>query len=475
MDSPQKSMAQSIDGKTIALTLPGPRPSLALLSAEKLEPIASIPLPHIPEWVVPGPTDNLWNISSRHHPAIIQVKHQQGQWQAWVKKLRRPLISMIPSDTGNHIFATTTGYRTDGTTLIGNHFIQDQILKLNAETLDLTSRLLTHRRAETPKAPGDFLKWTAGAGPSSITLMNNGDLLVAFSGTTQWWRVNSDLKGSIQDIPIRKAGLSAPHTAMELNDRILLLTSPSEGTLGLYDSMEKTTELYQLGLSDDALQASYPSARQRREGEKAFYEATRSGRSCQSCHMHSESDHSAHNIGDQELMPATLSVRGIAGTSPYLRGGAYNQVRELLHVPEELLGGYFFADPMRASNIEHYVASLAQPAQTGPTTKSGLEREQRGLDAFVKAQCTSCHAFPAFTDLSQHPARRLFPTFPEANLELDTPSLIGLKATGPYLFDGRALKISDVFEHHHEGTQHGEMAALSRQEKSDLYYFLGTL
>mgnify|MGYP001266832387 CR=1 FL=1 len=122
-------MVQSIDGQTLALTLQGPKPSLVLLSTESLETIASIPLPHTPEWVAPGPNASLWNVSSRHHPAFIQIRRAAEKWDTTVHKLSRPLISMIADANGHHIFATTTGYSSDGETLIGNHFIQDQILK----------------------------------------------------------------------------------------------------------------------------------------------------------------------------------------------------------------------------------------------------------------------------------------------------------------------------------------------------------
>ena len=275
-------------------------------------------------------------------------------------------------------------------------------------------------------------------------------------------------------LPIRKAGLSAPHGA-PLSDGTLLVTSPSEGTLALFNPEDNQTRLYQLGPDDESLAASHPRALQRRQGEKV-YEATRSGRSCQSCHIHGDSDHSTHNIGDLHVRPATLSVRGIAGTAPYLRGGAYNRVRELLHVPEMLLGGYFLDDPERAVNIEAFIEGLVHPGKAqAHSQERDQQRERLGLDAFVKARCTACHAFPAFTDLSQHPATRLFPNFPDPALELDTPSLIALRKTPPYLFDGSAKTITEVFENKPDGSQHGEINALSAEEREHLFFFLESL
>ena len=106
-----------------------------------------------------------------------------------------------------------------------------------------------------------------------------------------------------------------------------------------------------------------------------------------------DSDHSTHNIGDLHVRPATLSVRGIAGTAPYLRGGAYNRVRELLHVPEMLLGGYFLDDPERALNIEAFIEGLVHP---GKAQAHSQERDQRTLGSrcICKGQVHGLPCFP---------------------------------------------------------------------------------
>ena len=165
---PQKSMALSIDREVIALTQQGSKPGVLLLNADTLEAFASIPLNRIPEWIAPGPTARQWLVSSRHQPSLIQLRRAQNEWQKTVHPLSRPLIGMVSDSVGAHLFALTTGYHPQGVALQGNHFVQDQILMFDSTTRALKARMLTHRRAEKPQAPGDFLKWTAGAGPSSI-------------------------------------------------------------------------------------------------------------------------------------------------------------------------------------------------------------------------------------------------------------------------------------------------------------------
>ena len=474
--APQKSITSSHDGQILAATVLGTKPGVILLEPKQPGATTYIPLPVVPEWIAAGKNSQSWLISSRQQPALIRIQYLDKGWVHTKQLLSRPLITMVSARNGRSLYAATTGYSPSGQPLSGNHYIQDQILEFDTTSLEVIARLLTHKRTEKAKAPGDFLKWTAGAGPSSITVLGNGKLLVAFSGTTEWWEAPASLSGLVRALPIRPGGLRAPHGAAQLLDGTLVLTSPAEGTVALFNPALETTELHQLGPTDEALEKSFPSALKRRQGEKAFYEATRSGRACQSCHLHADSDHTTHNIGDELLEPATLSVRGIAGTAPYLRGGVYNQVRQLLHVPQELLGGYFIDDPQRGENIEAFIGSLTLPvANLAPASDTELDQQKRGLQLFVQARCIQCHSFPAFTNLSQHPARRIFPEFPEPNLELDTPSLMAIKHSPPYLFDGRAQTLGDVLGKEFEGTQHGRLEALSSPEKSDLIAFLESL
>ena len=474
--SPQRSLALSLDGEILAATQVGAKPGVALLNLKKPQVIQEISLSRFPEWIAAGPQAQTWLVSSRQQPSLIRIQYSEEKWVHTQQALSRPIIAMTSARNGQSLYAATTGYTPSGEPLGGNHYIQDQILEFDTESLQVKARLITHKRAEKAKAPGDFLKWTAGAGPSSITILNNDNLLVAFSGTTEWWEIPANLSGLVKAFNVRPGGLRAPQGAAQLADGTLVLTSPAEGTIGLFNPLLEDTKLHQIGPTDETLAKNFPAALKIREGEKAFYEATRSGRSCQSCHLHADSDHVTHNIGDAHLEPATLSVRGIAGTAPYLRGGTYNQVRQLLHVPEELLGGYFIDDPQRGENIEAFITSLTLPvAHLEPATDASLAQQKRGLTVFIQARCSQCHSFPAFTNLSQHPAHRIFPEFPESNLELDTPSLLAVKHSPPYLFDGRAHTLEDVLGPEFKGTQHGMLENLSSSEKVDLIAFLESL
>lgn len=94
------------------------------------------------------------------------------------------------------------------------------------------------------------------------------------------------------------------------------------------------------------------------------------------------------------------------------------------------------------------------------------ETAQYGRKVFEKLKCDECHSGPMFTDLKMHRIGE--------NIEFekgwDTPTLIEVWRTAPYLFDGRATTIEEVFEVHKHGIEgkinKKDLAALSEYVKS---------
>ena len=179
-------------------------------------------------------------------------------------------------------------------------------------------------------------------------------------------------------------------------------------------------------------------------GERVFYQATRSGVSCQSCHTHADSDYAHHDIGHGTGSRPTLSVRGVGSTAPYLRGASYPSLQALEAFTTTVLGGYEKYQPNRAEALAAYVGSLPAPTPQ----KADIEGLRKGVDAFVKARCNFCHTFPAFTNLAQFPEGFLFPERSDELHYLDVPSLIGVAGSAPYLYNGRADTLEAVLVAH---------------------------
>ena len=95
------------------------------------------------------------------------------------------------------------------------------------------------------------------------------------------------------------------------------------------------------------------------------------------------------------MLAPTLSTRGLLATAPYLRDGSFVRLRDLDYVAENLYRGYRRRGGDRGAQLAAYLERL--PRRTNPSVfeERDLERERRGVDAFVKARCDVCHTFPA--------------------------------------------------------------------------------
>jgi len=103
------------------------------------------------------------------------------------------------------------------------------------------------------------------------------------------------------------------------------------------------------------------------------------------------------------------------------------------------------------------------------------EQARRGERVFRDAGCASCHPQPLYTDLKMYDvgtqAERDFPE----HKKFDTPTLIEMYRTGPYLHDGRAVTLKEVLTVYNPEDSHGETSTLTEQEIDDLVAFLMSL
>ncbi len=468
----QGRLALSPSGQLLAVASEGPRPEVVIVDLMRAQVRERIPLSVAPDWLAFAADDATLIATTRADARIWRYRSGAGGFRAAGDlALGRAAVTLTRAPDGLQMFAAVTDYRPQGPSNLGNHFVQDQILTIEVEPLRVVDALLTARRSSRQARAGDIDR---GVSPLAISAARAGGLWLAFGGSDELWRVQGGQpEPAIMDLV--DTDLHAPHGIAELADGTLVTSSPGEGAIGLLSP--SATEWRILRLAPDAayLRAHRPESLARRLGERVFYEGTRSGVSCQSCHMHADSDESAHNLGTHRLLP-TLSVRGLAGTGPYLRDGSFATLGDLDHVAQTLYRGYLRKARGRPDTLAAYLAALPRRDRPLSMRPQDRARERRGVRAFVRAGCSSCHSFPALTHLGQHLARALFPTSdePEGTL-FDTPSLLSLGVSAPYLSDGRARTLDAVFGTHNRANRHGDSARLSAAELRDLYGFLESL
>jgi YVTN family beta-propeller protein len=108
----------------------------------------------------------------------------------------------------------------------------------------------------------------------------------------------------------------------------------------------------------------------------------------------------------------------------------------------------------------------------------------RGKEIFFRkdVNCASCHSGPYFTDSSlekpfklhdvgtgnDDPSEKMGPLY-------DTPTLLGIYRTSPYLHHGKAKTLREVLTTYNKGDKHGTTSRLKEQEIDDLVAFLKAL
>jgi len=98
---------------------------------------------------------------------------------------------------------------------------------------------------------------------------------------------------------------------------------------------------------------------------------------------------------------------------------------------------------------------------------------ERGREVFKQAQCATCHSGEYYTDCTLYDVGT--GRYREVGKKLDTPTLVELWRTAPYLHDGRSATIEDVLTTHNPEDKHGATSDLTPEQIADLAAYLLSL
>lgn len=246
-------------------------------------------------------------------------------------------------------------------------------------------------------------------------------------------------------------------------------------------------------------------------GKQIFYDASdrRMSRdkyiSCAVCHLDGEHDGQTWDFTDRgEGLRNTTTLLGKrgAGQGRLHWTGNFDEVQDFEHDIRNAFGGQgFLTDDVFHSNdhdqtlgakkaglspdldaLDAYLISLSEVPRSPFRNADGhLTDEGRlGQAIFMRLGCNECHAGADLTDSSKNVLHDVGTIFPQSGERLgmpltgfDTPTLQGIWATAPYLHDGSAKTLHDVFEQSVQtGGKHGDIGSLSAAERKQLVAFL---
>jgi YVTN family beta-propeller protein len=211
-----------------------------------------------------------------------------------------------------------------------------------------------------------------------------------------------------------------------------------------------------------------------RKGEMFFHDATlcfQHWQSCSSCHPDARAD--ALNwdlLNDGMGNPKNTKSLLLAHKTPPammtgVRDSAETAVRSgIRHIQ-------FTVRPEQdAVAIDEYLKSL-KPVPGPCLVNGGLSKAaKRGSEIFEKAGCASCHGAPLYTDVQPHDVGTGKDL--EKDRSFDTPTLVEVWRTAPYLYDGRAATVKEVLAKHNQDDKHGATSKLTESQIEDLAEFV---
>jgi YVTN family beta-propeller protein len=216
-----------------------------------------------------------------------------------------------------------------------------------------------------------------------------------------------------------------------------------------------------------------------RLGQLLFHDATicyQQWQSCASCHPDGRADALNWDLmNDSTGNPKnTKSMLLAYRTPPAMAEGVRESAEAAVRAG---ISHILFADrpEEEAAAMDAYLKSL-HPVPSPYLVDGRLSRAaERGRELYhsKRVACDRCHPAPLYTDLRSHNVGTRRPH--EYTEKFDTPTLVEVWRTAPYLHDGRFTTVQELLTEGEHGLRRGRGSQLTEQEMDDLAEFVLSL
>ncbi len=337
------------------------------------------------------------------------------------------------------------------------------------------------------------------ANPWEAAISSDGrNLFLVFGGTNDMFACNV-IDDDYREVDLRR------HIRLGANPRAVKF-SPDNKTAYVYQALDFNLVAFDVKTLSPVARIEVTESAltpQVLNGKRLFYSALRpmaSRRwiSCSSCHPDGQPD--GRTWQNPEGLRNTQSLAGMSWTHPIHWSADRDEVQDFEHTirgplmqGSGLLRGRLhesLKEPNRglSADLDALAAySNSHKFSLSPYAKDGLsEAARRGEEIFhaSKTRCATCHQGPLFTDSTPRAASEIVRhdvgTGSDDESEkmgpaYDTPTLLGVYRTAPYLHHGVAETLMDVLTTHNKGDKHGVTSHLSKDELTDLVEYLKAL
>jgi len=227
-----------------------------------------------------------------------------------------------------------------------------------------------------------------------------------------------------------------------------------------------------------------------RRGEKVFNSASitlQNQFSCRSCHPDNHADRLSYDFEPDGLGRNIVDNRtllGIRGTGPF----KWNGKNTSLYMQCGVRFARFLTrsepfSPERLNALVAFISSLEAPKNRYRHEDGSLtDAERHGKEIFERTvmkdgtpipainQCLTCHPGPTYTDRMKHDVGSASPG--DSETAFDTPQMADLVMSGPYLHDGKARTLEEIWTVYSLKDTHGVTSDLGKSDLNDLIQYL---
>lgn len=284
-------------------------------------------------------------------------------------------------------------------------------------------------------------------------------------------------------VPARfPVGANPREVALSADGRRLHVAERWDGTVAVADARDGRV----ISRIDLGRPAGEPSAVRR--GDRVFHAAGyafQSGFACRSCHPDGHQDGLVYDfeIDGMGRNPVdNRSLLGMRGTNPFKWNGKNPGLAD--QCGPRFAKVLTRADPIPPRDLADLVAFLeSRPPRRGDGARSAAV--ERGREVFLRTRtrdgreiperdrCATCHPAPLYTHRKSEDVGTKGPL--DTVAAFDTPHLLGVVGSAPFLHDGRAATLEEIWTLHNPDDRHGVTNDMSKQMLNDLVEFLKTL
>lgn len=213
--------------------------------------------------------------------------------------------------------------------------------------------------------------------------------------------------------------------------------------------------------------------------------------SCYTCHPDAHEDGLVYNMASKDMgrnLTNTQSLRNIGDTPPYKWNGKNQTVykqdgmrfstvltrTEAFSYKElDAISAYIMSGIPNPPNLHYNPSGELTPAQL--RGKAIFERmyDNMGNEIPVVNRCVTCHPAPFYTNKKMADVGTLAAS--DDSILFDIPHLNNVFASPPYLHDGRAATLEEIWTLYGKTEQHGAVNDLTKIQLNELVEYLKSL